>query len=155
MITVVREELGQNQMLFSRRHPLSCWISSIVVCFAGSFLANFLLGEPIIAPLKKHDDIILVTFQSTYVLYSLGYCRLVSNLLLAVRSFLQVYEAFPCQDHPFDSERSSENLQNPPRRCLCGKALSQRLYHPRFGRDCKGSRIRYNSHLRAGIYLPF
>jgi len=70
MITAVREELGQNQTLFSRRHPLSCWLSSIVVCFAGSFLANFLLGEPVVAPFKKHDDIILATAVWYLIFYS-------------------------------------------------------------------------------------
>lgn len=62
MIESVREDMGINGPTFSRRHPLSCWLASMVVCFAGNILANFLLGEPIIAPFKKHDDIILVIF---------------------------------------------------------------------------------------------
>uniref|UniRef100_A0A915P1Z5 Trimeric intracellular cation channel type B n=1 Tax=Meloidogyne floridensis TaxID=298350 RepID=A0A915P1Z5_9BILA len=49
MVLAVRDDLGPNCTAFSRRHPLSCWLSSMVVCFAGSFLANFLLGEPVIA----------------------------------------------------------------------------------------------------------
>lgn len=61
MIASVRDDLGTNGQTFSRRHPLSCWVSSMVVCFAGSLLANFLLGEPLIAPFKKHEDILLVS----------------------------------------------------------------------------------------------
>jgi hypothetical protein len=70
MITAVREELGQNSTIFSRKHPLSCWISSLVLCFAGSFLANFLLGEPIIATFKKHEDIITATIVWYLIFYS-------------------------------------------------------------------------------------
>jgi len=60
MVLAVRDDLGPNCTAFSRRHPLSCWLSSMVVCFAGSFLANFLLGEPVIAVFKKQEDILLV-----------------------------------------------------------------------------------------------
>ncbi|KAI6227824.1 hypothetical protein M3Y95_00557400 [Aphelenchoides besseyi] len=70
MICSVRDDLGPNSTLFSRRHPLSCWLSSMVVCFAGSFLANFLLGEPIIATFKKHDDLLMATAVWYLVFYS-------------------------------------------------------------------------------------
>ncbi|KAH7723121.1 Protein Y57A10A.10 [Aphelenchoides avenae] len=70
MVATVREELGTNSATFSRRHPLSCWLSSMVVCFAGSLLANFLLGEPVIATFKKHDDILLATIVWYLVFYS-------------------------------------------------------------------------------------
>ncbi|KAI6242993.1 hypothetical protein M3Y99_00210100 [Aphelenchoides fujianensis] len=70
MICHVREDLGANSTIFSRRHPLSCWVSSIVVCFAGNFLANFLLGEPIIAAFKKHDDLLMATVVWYLVFYS-------------------------------------------------------------------------------------
>jgi hypothetical protein len=70
MVATVREELGTGSATFSRRHPLSCWLSSMVVCFAGSFLANFLLGEPVIATFKKHDDIVLATIVWYLVFYS-------------------------------------------------------------------------------------
>lgn len=64
MVSSVREDLGVNSQTFSRRHPLSCWLSSMVVCFAGSFLVNFLLGEPVVAIFKKHDDILLVNIDN-------------------------------------------------------------------------------------------
>ncbi|ETN86025.1 hypothetical protein NECAME_06100 [Necator americanus] len=56
--------------LFSRKHPLSCWLSSMLMCFADSFLANFLLGEPVIAPFKRHDDILLATMVWYLVFYA-------------------------------------------------------------------------------------
>uniref|UniRef100_A0A183BU17 Uncharacterized protein n=1 Tax=Globodera pallida TaxID=36090 RepID=A0A183BU17_GLOPA len=61
MILSVREDLGSNFAAFSRRHPFSCWLSSMVVCFAGSFLANFLLGEPLVAVFRRQEDILLAT----------------------------------------------------------------------------------------------
>jgi hypothetical protein len=70
MIASVRDDLGSNGPTFSRRHPLSCWLSSMVVCFAGSLLANFLLGEPLIAPFKKHEDILLASAVWYLIFYS-------------------------------------------------------------------------------------
>ncbi|KAI1727319.1 TRIC channel domain-containing protein [Ditylenchus destructor] len=70
MVCTVRDDLGLTSAAFSRRHPLSCWLSSMVVCFAGSFLANFLLGEPIVAIFKKHDDIILASIVWYLIFYS-------------------------------------------------------------------------------------
>uniref|UniRef100_A0A914RCY2 Trimeric intracellular cation channel type B n=1 Tax=Parascaris equorum TaxID=6256 RepID=A0A914RCY2_PAREQ len=60
MTIAVRDDLASGAAIFSRKHPLSCWLSSMLMCFAGSFLANFLLGEPVIAPFKRHDDILVV-----------------------------------------------------------------------------------------------
>ena len=34
----------------------------MLACFAGSFLTNFLLGEPIVAVLKQPEDLLLVYF---------------------------------------------------------------------------------------------
>lgn len=63
MTIAVRDDLASGAAIFSRKHPLSCWLSSMLMCFAGSFLANFLLGEPVIAPFKRHDDILVVSFR--------------------------------------------------------------------------------------------
>ncbi|VDO29320.1 unnamed protein product [Onchocerca flexuosa] len=60
MTISVRDDLATGASLFSRKHPLSCWLSSMLMCFAGIISANFLLGEPVIAPFKRHDDILLV-----------------------------------------------------------------------------------------------
>lgn len=70
MIIEVRDDLGGSAGIFSRKHPLSCWLSSMLMCFADSFLANFLLGEPVIAPFKRHDDIILATIIWYLVFYA-------------------------------------------------------------------------------------
>ncbi|CAI4232659.1 unnamed protein product [Auanema sp. JU1783] len=70
MIIEVRDDLGANAGIFSRKHPLSCWLSSMLMCFADSFLANFLLGEPVIAPFKRHDDIFLASIVWYLVFYA-------------------------------------------------------------------------------------
>lgn len=62
MTVSVRDDLATGASLFSRKHPLSCWLSSMLMCFAGSILANFLLGEPVIAPFKRQDDVLLVAY---------------------------------------------------------------------------------------------
>ena len=46
---------------FSRKHPLSLWVSSMLVIFAGGILANLLLGEPVLAPLKNNNQLLLST----------------------------------------------------------------------------------------------
>jgi len=70
MVIYVRDDMSGTASIFSRKHPLSCWLSSMLMCFAGSFLANFLLGEPVIAPFKRHDDILLATAVWYLVFYS-------------------------------------------------------------------------------------
>ena len=46
---------------FSRKHPLSLWFSSMMSIFAGSIIANFLLGEPALTPFKNNNQLILVS----------------------------------------------------------------------------------------------
>ena len=46
---------------FSRKHPLSLWVSSMLVVFSGGILANLLLGEPVLAPLKNNNQLLLST----------------------------------------------------------------------------------------------
>lgn len=70
MTVSVRDDLATGASLFSRKHPLSCWLSSMLMCFAGSILANFLLGEPVIAPFKRQDDVFLATVVWYFVFYS-------------------------------------------------------------------------------------
>lgn len=52
---------------FSRKHPLSCWLSTMLVIFSGAMVANGLLGEPILAPLKNTPQLIVGTL-TWYVL---------------------------------------------------------------------------------------
>ena len=46
---------------FSRKHPLSCWFSTMFTIFAGSILANLLLGEPCLTPFKNNNQLLLAT----------------------------------------------------------------------------------------------
>lgn len=70
MCMAVRDDLATGATLFSRKHPLSCWLSCMLMCFAGSFVANFLMGESVIIPFKRHDDILLATIVWYMVFYS-------------------------------------------------------------------------------------
>lgn len=70
MCQQVRTELGPTALTFSRRHPFSCWLSSMLMCFAGGLFACFLLGEPIITPFRRHDDLLLATIVWYLVFYS-------------------------------------------------------------------------------------
>uniref|UniRef100_A0A914Y2Q0 Trimeric intracellular cation channel type 1B.1 n=1 Tax=Panagrolaimus superbus TaxID=310955 RepID=A0A914Y2Q0_9BILA len=99
MIASVRDDLGTNGPTFSRRHPLSCWLSSMVVCFAGNLLANFLLGEPLIAPFKKHEDILLASacwyliFYSPFdVVYKLTKITPIKIVLSVMKEILRAYK---------------------------------------------------------------
>ncbi|CAJ0585671.1 unnamed protein product, partial [Mesorhabditis spiculigera] len=66
----VREDLGLQALPFARQHPFSCWLSTMMISFAGTFLANFLLGEAPIEPFKDHFDIIVATCAWYVIFYS-------------------------------------------------------------------------------------
>ncbi|KAK6048550.1 hypothetical protein COOONC_13945 [Cooperia oncophora] len=70
MCEQVRQELGVTALAFSRRHPFSCWLSSMLMCFAGGLLGCFLLGEPVITPFRRHDDVVLASIVWYSVFYS-------------------------------------------------------------------------------------
>ncbi|CAG4986865.1 unnamed protein product [Colias eurytheme] len=66
----VREDLGSGAQAFSRKHPLSCWLSTMLVIFAGGMVANGLLGEPILAPLKNTPQLVIGTITWYVVFYT-------------------------------------------------------------------------------------
>jgi len=66
----VRDDLANGSLPFSRKHPLSLWISSMLVIFAGGILANLLLGEPVLAPLKNNNQLLLSTIVWYLIFYS-------------------------------------------------------------------------------------
>lgn len=66
----VREDLGAGAQTFSRKHPLSCWLSTMLVIFAGGMVANGLLGEPILAPLKNTPQLVIGTITWYVVFYT-------------------------------------------------------------------------------------
>ncbi|EDW46125.1 trimeric intracellular cation channel type 1B.1 [Drosophila sechellia] len=72
----VREDLGANAQAFSRKHPLACWLSTMLVIFAGGMVANGLLGEPILAPLKNTGQLLVGTavwYVVFYTPFDIGY----------------------------------------------------------------------------------
>uniref|UniRef100_A0A646QF42 TICCTA n=1 Tax=Hemiscolopendra marginata TaxID=943146 RepID=A0A646QF42_9MYRI len=66
----VRDDLAGGTQLFSRKHPLSCWLSSMISIFAGGLLANWLLGEPILSAVKNNNQIVLATVVWYLIFYS-------------------------------------------------------------------------------------
>jgi len=73
MCLAVREDTpapGSGPTAFSRKHPLSCWLSCMLICFAGSIIANLLLGEPCMIPFKNHRDILTATAVWYLIFYS-------------------------------------------------------------------------------------
>ncbi|XP_059054906.1 trimeric intracellular cation channel type 1B.1 [Achroia grisella] len=66
----VREDLGAGAQSFSRKHPLSCWLSTMLVIFAGGMVVNGLLGEPILAPLKNTPQLVIGTVTWYVVFYT-------------------------------------------------------------------------------------
>jgi len=63
MCLIVREDnaAGASGVSFSRKHPFACWLSSMLLCFASSILANLLVGESPLLPLKGNQDILTAT----------------------------------------------------------------------------------------------
>ncbi|CAC5410944.1 TMEM38 [Mytilus coruscus] len=73
MCMAVRDDIPQGtpgSPIFSRKHPLSLWLSSMLLCFGGGIIANMLLGEPLIVPLKDHRAILTATAVWYLVNYS-------------------------------------------------------------------------------------
>ncbi|XP_065364891.1 trimeric intracellular cation channel type 1B.1 [Calliphora vicina] len=72
----VREDLGSNAQAFSRKHPLACWLSTMLVIFSGAMVANGLLGEPILSPLKNTPQLMVGTvvwYMVFYTPFDIGY----------------------------------------------------------------------------------
>lgn len=72
----VREDLGPGAQAFSRKHPLACWLSTMLMIFAGGMVANGLLGEPILAPLKNSPQLYVATvvwYLVFYTPFDIGY----------------------------------------------------------------------------------
>jgi hypothetical protein len=58
LIYVAAQTAGAQVVSFQRKHPFSSWVASMLVCFAGSLIANALLGEPIATPFKDHTQLV-------------------------------------------------------------------------------------------------
>lgn len=108
MCMAVRDDIPQGAVapgnpIFSRKHPLSLWISSMLLCFGGSIIANMLLGEPLIVPFKDHRAILTATavwylvfyspFDIVYKIAKFLPCKLVICGLKEVQRSHKVYHA--------------------------------------------------------------
>ncbi|XP_037556900.1 trimeric intracellular cation channel type 1B.1 [Dermacentor silvarum] len=98
----LREDLGAGSQLFSRKHPMSCWISSMFSIFAGGILSAFLLGEPVLGALKNNQQILLATavwyaifyspFDIVYKICKFFPCKLVIALMKEVTRCKKVHD---------------------------------------------------------------
>lgn len=94
----VREDLGPGAQAFSRKHPMSCWLSTMLMVFAGGMLANGLLGEPILAPLKNTPQLVVATIAWYIVFYTpfdIGYK--VAKFLPVKIVFAAMKEVYRCK----------------------------------------------------------
>merc|ERR1711936_172534 len=65
----VRKETGTG---FSRHKPLATWLATMSASFAGSLIANPLLGKPILGALSNEYNVLLATIIWWGVFYSPG-----------------------------------------------------------------------------------
>ncbi|CAH8624205.1 unnamed protein product [Schistosoma guineensis] len=66
----VKEDTPQSgSVSFSRRHPFSCWLATMLMCFGGAILSNFITGSPLF---ECFDDTISV-LTATVVWYLINY----------------------------------------------------------------------------------
>ncbi|KAG8187686.1 hypothetical protein JTE90_025213 [Oedothorax gibbosus] len=76
MCMYVKDDLAAGAHLFSRKHPLCCYISCMVSIYGGPMLASFLLGEPILASFKNNNSLLLATaawYATFYLPFDVGY----------------------------------------------------------------------------------
>lgn len=57
-------------IIFSRKHPLACWLSCMLSTYSGTILANFLLNEPIIGAFKNTQHVLMSTAVWYLMFYS-------------------------------------------------------------------------------------
>ncbi|PFX32197.1 Trimeric intracellular cation channel type A [Stylophora pistillata] len=53
--------MGEGAVSFAYSHPMSSWVASILTCFAGTFLSNFLLGNSLLSPLTDLEQIAILS----------------------------------------------------------------------------------------------
>merc|ERR1719495_415811 len=65
----VRKEVGDK---FSRSNPVATWLACMTASFAGSMIANPLLGKPILGAISSEYNVLLATIIWWGVFYSPG-----------------------------------------------------------------------------------
>ncbi|CAF3365894.1 unnamed protein product [Rotaria socialis] len=101
----VRDDIQQCQTAtqnFTRRHPLSCWLSTVLLCFSGSILTNFLLAESPLKDFIHHQHLLLATvcwytvfyFPFDFINYLLRFLpiRLVIGIGKEIRRTKTIYD---------------------------------------------------------------
>lgn len=57
-------------IIFSRKHPLACWLSCMLSIYSGPILANLLLNEPIVGAFKETQHVLMSTAVWYLMFYS-------------------------------------------------------------------------------------
>jgi len=121
-------------MPFSRKHPLSTYLSSMLVIYAGGMLANFFLGEPVLGVFTNNQQLALYSAvwwasipkfrdfaQSQHPLFFVLICKMfkclkVFNILLPLWSRLQDLQVSASETlsecHEGDLQASYETLNS-------------------------------------------
>merc|ERR1712156_631456 len=63
----VRKEVGVE---FTRSRPLATWLATLSASFAGSLVANPLLGKPVLGALSSEKNLLMATLMWWAVCYS-------------------------------------------------------------------------------------
>ncbi|VDL89045.1 unnamed protein product [Schistocephalus solidus] len=88
MSTAVRDDTPQSGSAnFSRKHPFACWFATMLMCFGGSILSNFVMGEPLFTCFDDHRAILTATAIWYLINYSpfdivYKFCRVFSIRLI-------------------------------------------------------------------------
>jgi len=94
MCMMVREDSHRDQaadpQAFSRKHPLACWVSSMLMCFASVVLTNIITGESPVAPFTNHRDLL----TASIVWYAINYAPF--DLVYKLCKFLPIKVAIYC-----------------------------------------------------------
>ncbi|XP_022779718.1 trimeric intracellular cation channel type A-like [Stylophora pistillata] len=61
IIMTLKLRMGEGAVSFAYSHPMSSWVASILTCFAGTFLSNFLLGNSLLSPLTDLEQIAILS----------------------------------------------------------------------------------------------
>lgn len=73
MCLAVREDIHLHQSSipnFHKKHPFSCYLSSMLLCFGGGMIAHLILGEPVLADFKSHQNLALASVCWYLVFFS-------------------------------------------------------------------------------------
>ncbi|KAM7536701.1 hypothetical protein Aperf_G00000084783 [Anoplocephala perfoliata] len=71
MSTAIRDDIPQSgSPAFSRKHPFACWFATMLMCFGGAILGNFVLGEPVFACFDDYQAVLTATAVWYLINYS-------------------------------------------------------------------------------------